>query len=514
LTLAVSPPYVNETLFGHPKGLYVLALTEMWERFSFYGMKALFVFFLINRFGYTDSLSFATYGTYTALVYLSPLLGGLVADRYLGFTKSVTLGGLLMTAGHIGLAIDDFAFGSPATGAPAPGQLAMFHLSLACLIVGVGLLKPNISAMVGELYPKEGHLRDSGFTVFIFGVNFGATISALICGYLGQTFGWGYGFGVAGIGILLGLAVFNRGQKHLRGIGAPPVGRRLRAPLWAGLSQETIIYIGAVVCVLLVWPLARMVEALGYVVGITFLITALGVVLYGFKRLARIERQQLFAATMLMTVWVAFVALIEQTGSSVSLFTERVIDRHVGGVELRSAQLQGLLPFLVIALSPVFAWLWGFLERRRLNPSTPAKFAQSLLLLGVGYGAVALGALWPNDAGKLHMIWLALLYFFFAVGDLLIVPVGLSAVTKLSTRALVGLMMGLWMLSVAIGNFFAAAIAKYSAIDPVEAATLGAAGLLRHYQGFFAYLTLASFVLGAIALLCTPAIRKWMHGVK
>jgi POT family proton-dependent oligopeptide transporter len=504
-------PVVKDTFLGHPKGLYVLALTEMWERFSFYGMKALLVFFLVKRFGYSDSLAFATYGTYTALVYLSPILGGLVADRYLGFTKCVTLGAILMSVGHIGLAIDDVLFGRSTAAYLAPGQLPLFHLSLACLIVGVGLLKPNISAMVGELYPKEGHLRDSGFTVFIFGVNFGATIAAVICGYLGQKYGWGYGFGVAGLGILIGLAVFLAGQKHLRGIGAPPDSAKLRARSVFGLSVEMLIYTGAVLCIVLVWPLVRMVDALGYIVGATFFVVAGAIIAYGFKRLPRAERQQLFAATMLMAIWVAFVALIEQTGSSINLFTERVIDRHIAGVEIRSAQLQGLLPFLVIALSPVFAWLWGFLERRGHNPSTPAKFAQSLLLLGVGYGVVALGAFWPSGDAKLHPIWLLLLYLFFAVGDLFIVPVGLSAVTKLATRALVGLMMGLWMLSVAIGNFFAAAIAKLSAIDPTQ---VGDGGSVRHYQLFFGYLALASLVLGVIAITCTPAIRRWMHGVK
>jgi POT family proton-dependent oligopeptide transporter len=502
---------VKDTFLGHPKGLYVLALTEMWERFSFYGMKALLVFFLVNRFGYSDTLAFATYGTYTALVYLSPILGGLVADRYLGFTKCVTLGAVLMSLGHMGLALDDVVFAPGAAGGVQVGQLPLFHLSLACLIVGVGLLKPNISAMVGELYPKEGHLRDSGFTVFIWGVNFGATISAVVCGYLGQTYGWGFGFGVAGLGILLGLAIFIAGQKHLRGIGAPPNRERLRARLRLGLSLEMLIYAGAALCIVLVWPLVRMVDALGYIVGATFCVVAGAIVAYGYRRLGQVERQQLFAATMLMSIWVGFVAVIEQTGSSISLFTERVIDRHIGGVEIRSAQLQGLLPFLVIVLSPVFAWLWGFLERRGRNPSTPAKFAQALLLLGVGYCAVALGATWPSADGKLHLVWLLLLYLMFAVGDLFIVPVGLSAVTKLATRTLVGLMMGLWMLSVAIGNFFAAAIAKLSAIDP---ARIGDSGLARHYQVFFGYLTLVSLVLGLLALACTPAIRRWMHGVK
>lgn len=505
-----------EYLFGHPKGLYVLVLTEMWERFSFYGMRGLLVFFLIDKFRFSDSLSFATYGGYTALVYVSPLIGGMIADRYLGFSRAVVFGGMLMLVGHLGLALEDLLFvtevGTPAGLAPA--QLQLFHLSLAFLIVGVGLLKPNISAMVGGLYPKGGHLRDSGFTVFVSGINVGATVSAVLCGYVGQKYGWGYGFGLSALGMAAGLCVFVGGRRHLKGIGEPPAAARLHADLIAGLNPLVLIYLATLLAVLAVWQLMQMLEYLGFIVGLTFVGAAIGVLGYAFRRLERMQRQQLFSALMLMAIWVCFAAIIEQVGSSISLFTQRAVDRTVFGIEIQPAQLHGLLPFLVIVFSPVFAWWWGYLERRNRNPSTPAKFALSLLLLGVGYAALALGALWPDESARVSLIWVVLLYIFFAVGDLFIVPVGLSAVTKLAAREVVGFMMGLWMLSVAIGNYFSALIAQYSALPPEALAKALPEEILLHYQTFFAYLALGATLLGVLALLCAPAIRKWMYDVR
>lgn len=504
----------DDYFLGHPKGLYVLVLTEMWERFSFYGMRALLVFFLIEKFRFSDALSFATYGSYTALVYISPIVGGLIADRYLGFSRSVTFGAILMIVGHSGLALEDFLFTSAAAAAPEPAQLQLFHLSLAFLIIGVGLLKPNISAMVGGLYPKDGYLRDSGFTVFIWGINFGATISAVLCGYVGQKYGWGYGFGLAGLGILLGLAVFIRGQPHLHGVGGPPDAAYLSKPLGAGLNPQIVIYALTLVSVVVVWQLVQMLDVLGYVVGVTFVGAAIGALVYGFTRLGRIERQQLFAAVMLMSIWVCFAAIIEQVGSSINLFTDRVVDRTVVGFEIRSAQMQGVLPFLVILFSPFFAWLWGYLEKHNLNPTTPAKFGLSLIFLGLGYAALTAGALWPDELGRVNVLWVLLLYVFFAVGDLFIVPVGLSAITKLAAREVVGFMMGLWMLSVAIGNYFSAMIAKLSALDPSDQLKAQPGEILLHYQTFFGYLALGSTLIGILALICTPGIRKWMHGVR
>lgn len=505
----------REYLFGHPKGLYVLVLTEMWERFSFYGMRALLVFFLLEKFRYSDALSFATYGSYTALVYISPLLGGLIADRYLGFSRSVLLGGVLMVFGHAGLALEDWLF-VPAAGAAVPtvGQLDIFNLSLAFLIIGVGLLKPNISAMVGGLYPKEGYLRDSGFTVLVWGINFGSATAAVVCGYVGQKYGWGYGFGLAGIGMLVGLGTFLRGKRHLVGVGEAPDPAYLRKPLGGGLTPLTVIYALTLLSVIVAWQLMKMLDVLGVVVGLTFAGAAAGVLFYGFRKLERIARQQLFAAMMLMAIWVCFAAIIEQVGSSIALFLDRVVDRNVWGIEIRASQVGGLLAVLVIMFSPVFAWLWGYLERRNLNPSSPSKFALSLVLLGAGFAALAISGFWPDAAGRVSIAWVLLLYVFFAIGDLFIVPVGLSAITKLAAREVVGFMMGLWMLSVAIGNYFSAMIAKASALEPAVLAASQPLDLLRHYQVFFAYLALGSTLLGLIALACVPGIRKWMHGVR
>jgi proton-dependent oligopeptide transporter, POT family len=497
-------------LFGHPKGLYVLALTEMWERFSFYGMRALLVFFLTQRFQFSDQTAFAVYGGYAALVYVSPVLGGLLADRYLGFSRAVVFGGLLMVCGHFGLAVEDLLLARRGS-----AQAQVFYLSLAFLIAGVGLLKPNISTMVGGLYPDNGHLRDSGFTVFVCGINFGAAISAVVCGYVGQKYGWGYGFGIAGLGILLGLAIFVGGQRHLRGIGAPPDPAALGRRVWAGVRLESAIYLATLLAIVGVWRLVQM-PVLGYVVGASFLIATAGTIAYAYRRLDLIRRQQLFAALALMGVWVCFAALIEQTGSSLNLFTERVVDRSLeiagasGAYEMRSAQLQGLLPFLVILFSPLFAWLWGYLERHHLNPSTPVKFALSLLFLGAGYGAVFIGMLSADGSVRVPLAWLLLLYGLFAIGDLLIVPVGLSVTTKLATAKLVGFMMGLWMLSVAIGNFLSAAIAGHSAV----AAHSAAAVVFTRYRQFFGILALVSAALGGIVWALTPPIRKWMHGVR
>lgn len=512
----VAPVRDGDLWLGHPKGLWILVLTEMWERFSYYGMRALLVFFLTERFLYSDTLSFTVYGSYTALVYISPILGGLLADRYLGFSKAVLFGGILMMLGHIGLAAEDLFFPARA-GVVDALQLQIFYLSLAFLIVGVGLLKPNISTMVGGLYPKEGYLRDSGFTVFVFGVNFGATTSAVLCGYVGHRFGWGYGFGLAAVGILIGMCTFVGGQKHLTHVGQPPDPQALRAPIFMGFSRQTVIIALVLLSVFGVWQLVQMFNLLGSMVAGTIVVSVGGAILYAMLKLERVQRQQLFAALLLMSIWVLFAAIVEQMGSSINLFTERVVNRQIGsgeGMEIRSAQLQGLLPFLVMAFSPVFAWLWGYLEARRLNPSTPVKFCFSLVFLALGYGSIVVGCFWPDANGRVHIGWLTLLYIFFAIGDLLIVPPGLSAITKLAVGQVLGFMMGLWMLSVAIGNYFAAAIANLSALEPAVQARAQPGEMMLHYQTFFTYLAGFSLALGLFALIMTPLIRKWMHGVR
>jgi proton-dependent oligopeptide transporter, POT family len=498
---------------GHPKGLYVLVVAELWERFSFYGMRALLIFFLTERFLFSDTMSFAVYGSYASLVYITPLIGGLLADRYLGAKQSVIFGALLMIVGHIGLALDDF---SPAWGDESL-QLQIFYASLAFLIVGVGLLKPNISAMVGDLYPKDGPQRDSGFTLFVLGVNFGAMVAAIACGYVGHTYGWGAGFGLAAIGMIIGLAVFLLGGRHLVGIGAPPNGELLRRRTRIGLTTQWVVFIGVLLAVVAAWQLVQVFRFLGYLVLLSIIGSVGGALLYAVRRLQLVERQQMFATLGLMVVWTIFAALIDQLGSSVSLFTERLVNREVtfgGSFQVQSAQLLAVVPFLIIVISPVFAWLWGYLDKRGMNPSSPVKVAWSLILMGAGFACLILGTLWLDANGRVPLVFLMLLFVFVAVADLLIVPIGLSAISKLAVRELVGFMMALWMLAVAVGNYLASLIAQLSALDPEALRVAPAAQVMEHYRGFFVQLTLGGIVLGVLALAAAPTVRRWMHGVR
>jgi POT family proton-dependent oligopeptide transporter len=497
---------VDDSLLGHPRGVYVLALTEMWERFSYYGMRALLVFFMTDRFAFSDSRSFTVYGSYTALIYVSPLIGGLLADRYLGAAKAVTWGAVLMILGHLGLAAED----APFTVA-GPMRLQVFYASLAFLVVGVGLLKPNVSTMVGGLYPREGASRDAGFTLFVCGVTFGASLSAITCGYLGQTYGWAYGFGLAACGMLLGLVTFKTGQKHLRHVGRPPDPPAPGALIRPRISREAASIVCVIASVVAVWPMLQMFDVLGYVVGSSFAAAAGGLLLFGAFRLERQQRRQLIAMLLLMSIWICFAALVEQAGSSINLFTERVIDRQVGASVIRSAQLQGLLPLLNLCFAPLFIGLWRHLDARGIDMPTPMKFALSLVFLSLGYTCLWIGALVPDQAGRVHLAWLAVLYACFALGDLLILPVGLSAITRLAPAKVLGLVMALWMLANGIGNYLAALIARSSALPP--SITLDPIATLAHGRAFFGALALLALVLALLALAIAPLTQRLMHEV-
>lgn len=531
----------SDSLFGHPKGLYVLTVAEMWERFSFYGVRALFVLYLTQRFLLADNTSFAIYGSYMALVNMSPLIGGMLADRYLGFRKAVIFGGILIILGHIGLVLGDLYFAPHilansthgAHGTRAATQI--FYLSLAFLVAGVGFFKPNITSMVGGLYPKGGYLSDSGFTIFCLGINLGSAIAAVICGYVGQRYGWAYGFGLAGLGVLIGLVTFILGKKHVRALGHPPRQRSGPDSSRIGLSQRHIIYALTILFIIMTWKLVQIVNFIGVLVGAIFILAFGGTVFYGFKYLKKVEREKLFCALILMTIWVFFAALVEQMGSSMNLFAMRSVNLHVAlphvmaqlgsgghvsgltgahsGFTIQSSQLLGFPGLLILLFSPLFVWLWGYLHKRGLNPSTPVKFGLSLILLGAGFGVISLGAIWPNGHGQINLLWMLLCYLLLAIGDLFIAPVGLSAVIKLAATHIVGFMMGLWLLAVAIGEYFSARIAEFSSLPPALLHRMSPDAILTHYQIFFGYLALGSCLLGLIPLVLTPFLRKWMHGV-
>ena len=504
------------SFLGHPKGLYVLAFTEMWERFSYYGMRALLIFYLTEKLLLSDTASFAIYGSYTSLVFATPILGGLLADRYLGFRKAVTLGGLFMIAGHLGLASLETPI---AADLQVALRLQLFYLSLALLIVGVGLFKPNVTTMVAELYPPGSALKDSAFTIFVCGINLGAMSAALVCGYVGHEYGWGYGFAIAALGIGIGLLVFARGQRQSAGHRQPSgcAGAARYHSMGndaSGVDSRWLADRGAAAVA------ARAGRSLGYGMAAVFILVAGWSLVNAVTRLQAVERDRFFASLALMAVWIVAAAFIEQEGSSINLFTERMVDRRIalpgaaGEIEIRTAQLLATPAFLLILGSPFFAWAWRYLALRKRNPPTTVKFALSLLMLAGGFGVLTLGISSPDENGRVALVWLLLLYAFFAAGTLLIIPAGLAAITQLAARGAVGFMMGFWLLSNAMGNFLSARIASRSSLDTL--ASLPAATsqqLLMHYQDFFGNLALVALVLGLAVLLSTSLIRRWMHGV-
>jgi proton-dependent oligopeptide transporter, POT family len=507
--IAMSGGAQNDLLFGHPKGLYVLTLTETWERFSYYGMRALLILYLTQRFLFSDNRSFAIYGAYTALVYISPLLGGLLADRWFGFRRSVMFGAAIMIVGHFGLAVQDFYFaGTPVAATGSPPGIQIFYFSIACLITGVGFLKGNISTMVGNLYPRESRQRDSGFIIFIWGVDIGAALAAFSCGYVGQTYGWGYGFGMAGVAMCIGLASFVLGRKYLDAADIVPARDGQRN----AVAMPAIL---VVACLAVSWALMRSAEIVGVIVALT-IIAGFGWTIYlAFTKLDRIERERLWCALIIWSIWACYAALIEQTGSSLNLFTERLVELNIfGSFGFQASQLQGLTTFAVLVFSPFFAWAWSALDRRGLNPPTPLKLASAIIALAAGFSLLVLGAALPDSGGKVGLIWLVLNYVCFAVAAIIVQPIGLSAFTRLTAKPIVGFMVGMWMLAVAAGSYAAAQIAKFSALDVKAGAVMPAAALLAHYQKFFATLAVSALVLGLVFFALAPLMRRWMHGMR
>jgi POT family proton-dependent oligopeptide transporter len=476
-------------------------------------MRALLVLYLTERYLLSDNRSFAIYGAYTALVYISPLLGGMIADRFFGYNKSVILGGALMIVGHFGFALQDFYYAGIISGKAGPPGLQVFYLSMAFLITGVGFLKGNISTMVGGLYAKQSQLRDSGFVIFFWGVNIGATLSAFTCGYVGQRYGWGYGFGLAGLGMCAGLATFLFGQKYLPRDG-PPSARGSIQIFRLKIARRILPYAAMLTTFVLSWALMQRAEVTGYLVIGTVVAAFAWTIRYSLTRMDKIERERLWCALIIWAMWACYAALIEQTGSSLNLFTARLVDLHLAGFEIQASQMQGATTSFLLLVSPFFAWLWVYLDRRGLNPPTPPKLSLAIFALAAGFGGIALGTVFPDSAGKVSIAWLILTYFCFAVAALILQPIGLSTVTRLTADRIVGFMVGLWMLAVAIGSWAAAQIARLSSLDSTLHKASSPAELLAHYQNFFAVVGLSALALALMFLALTPLMRRWMHGMR
>ena len=502
-------------LWGHPKGLYICFATELWERFSFYGMKYLLLLYLTKYHLFSDEAGLGVLGSYASLVYAMPVFGGLIADRYIGMRKAVTLGGLLLVAGHLGMAFEGEAARYTADGINRDSNaLNVFYLSLALIVVGVGFLKPNISTVVGKLYGESDSRRDAGFTIFYMGINIGAFTATLLCGWLGEVYGWSWGFGAAGVGMLIGLIVFQWGQKFLVGHGEPENPERLNQIIWFPfITIERAIYLGSLSMVAIVWQLVQLTETVGDILDTLSLAVLGGLSWFLVTRCNKIERERMFVLIMLTLSTVIFWALFEQATGSMTLYADRVTDKSLFGISFTAAQFGAANAFFIFLLAPLFAMLWTWLGARGLEPSTPVKFSLGIAQAGLGFGALVYGAQFPDQSGLVSAWWLMSAYLLHTMGELCLSPVGLSAVTKLAVPSVVGVMMGTWFLASAYSSYVAAKIATIAA-RPQNEATLDRLSALTGYTDLFSQLLYIGIGGALILLMLTPLLTRLMHGVR
>lgn len=513
VNVATATP-ASDTLFGHPKGLYVCFFTEMWERFSFYGMKALLFLYLTKYHLFGDAPAYDLLGAYGGLVYAVPVIGGLLADRFLGMRKAVVLGGTLLVLGHAGMAVEGEAARQVA-GHVVRDQnaLQVFYLSLALIITGVGFLKPNISTIVGKLYAENDPRRDSGFTIFYAGINLGALFASLVCGYLGETYGWKYGFGAAGIGMLLGLIVFLWGQRYLHGHAEPSHPERLVEKVAGPLDRERAIYLGAIAGVAVIWQLIQRtwtVHSAMHIVAVLFL----SWFVYFLAKCTRVERERMIALILIILANLMFFALYEQTYGAWVAFTDRLLTKTLFGFTFTAGSLTFLGGLFIVLLSPVFAYLWPALEKRGLNPSKPLKSAIGLAFGGLAFIPLAMAARDSGQTGIASVWWLVVAYFVIEVGEMTLSPIGLSAVTQLSVGRVVSLMMGAWFLATAYSEVLAAAFGKLTSLELTEGAAFDFAQASQRYSGVFMMMVWLGLGSAVVFLVISPLMRRWMHGVK
>ncbi len=486
---------------GHPVGLRTLFFTEMWERFSYYGMRALLVLFLVEAvseggLGLDDRTATAIYGLYTAAVYVVCLPGGWVADRLLGAQKSIWYGGIIIMLGHFTLAIP---------------SVYTFFLGLIFVVLGTGLLKPNISAIVGELYPAGDPRRDAGFTIFYMGINIGAAIGPLICSTLGESdlFGWHYGFAAAGVGMLLGLVQFRWSCHRLGDAGlrpsldaSDPEDRKRMQTCWRWLIGALLLFallVGLVMAgKIVIDPVALAGKT---TIAIAILAASYFTYLFVLGGLTTEEKKRLVVIIVLFFGTAMFWAGFEQSGSSLNLFAERYTQRVFGGFEIPAGWFQSLNPAFIIILAPLYAAMWTALAKRHMDPSAPVKFGLGLIIMGIGFVVMIGAAKLVVSGNSVLPTWLIFTYLLHTMGELALSPVGLSATTKLAPRRYVGQMMGVWFLGAAMGNLMAGMIAgefRHDAIDEMPA--------------LYLQIVMTAVGSGILLLVLSRPIRKLMGG--
>jgi POT family proton-dependent oligopeptide transporter len=587
-TFEPGSPHVSrsdgETWLGHPRQLARLFSVEAWERFGFYGLRALLVLYLTNHFLLSDREANGLYGGYMSLVYLTPVVGGLIADRYLGSKRSVKFGAIVMAVGyfllcfggqpakpfavidgqryevteqkagdakqqfitdagqhlrikgqpdgsvqlladdgHVARTVTKESFSSDAHRSPFYVALMLFALSL--IVVGNGFFKPNISTIVGSLYADGDRRRDSGFTIFYWGINIGSIGSQTFCPVLVTMFGWWAGFLLAAIGMLFAYALIRFDGGRLAGYGEPPVQ--------TGKDRAPIIYLLAILAAPLTWLVLRNVmeapeaaagagfvgyllalPVLGKVLFVTFLAAVVGIPIWAWKAGTRAEFQMMLAAVILVVFNVTFWTLFEQAGSSLTLFADRNTDLSLFGLHMSAAQTQNFNPITIVLFAPVMSWLWLALAKRNWEPSIPIKFGLALVLVGAGFVVLAFSGHFAGSEFHVSLWWLVLTYFLHSIAELCISPVGLSMITKLSIARVVGMMMGVWFLSISVAEYFAGAIAQAASVQTVGGQVTNAELSLHTYLGSFQTGGIATISAGVLLLVLAPVLKRLMHGVR
>ncbi len=503
-----APPRASTALddrafFGHPRGLGLLFMCEMWERFSYYGMRAILVLYLINGIGWTGQQATRLYGTYTGLVWLTPLIGGYIADRVLGTRRSLVIGGLTIAAGHFLLAFETMPF---------------FYSGLALIVIGTGFFKPNVSTMVGQMYEPGDQRRDVGFTIFYTGINLGSFIAPLVCGYLAESprFGWHYGFAAAGVGMTLGVITFLWGRdRYLPGIGLAPAHTRdaeVNAEIGELGTQSngrnaTIGALGGVIVAVMAgspswrdmglapWLFSGsgiMTLTFGIIIGGAFAVAILGT--------QGEERKRVYALTTVCFFVMFFWLVFEQAGSSLTIFADKDTDRTVGaglfGMDIIPASwFQSVQPMFIILLSPTAAFFWAMLQKRKLEPSTSMKMVWGLFFGGLGFFLLIFAGRDVDAGSKVGPWFLIGAYFCHSVGELFLSPVGLSYVTKVAPPQFVSLLMGAWFLSIGAASYLGGFMAGLIETVPSRAS-------------FFTIPTATAWGAGLVMLLCVPLLRR------
>ncbi|HEX7743211.1 MAG TPA: peptide MFS transporter, partial [Sphingobium sp.] len=482
------------TWLGHPRGLFLLFFVEMWERFSFYGMRALLIFYLTQHFLFSDRDASYVYGAYMSLIYISPLMGGYLADRYLGQRKAVLFGGIVIAIGHLILGLEGDAAGTMGRG--------LFWLGLATVITGTGFLKSSVSALVGQLYPRDDMRRDPAYTIFYMGINVGATIGPVICGYLGQRWGWHWGFGAASVGMIAGVIGFALSKPLLQGAGEPPDPARLAERMGGLISREWLVYLFSLLSIVLCWFLIQQHAIVGWMLALASGLVVLYILWEAFGRMERIGRDRMLAVLFLLVVNPLFWGLYEQTGSSLSLFTHRYADRTILGFDVPASMFQSVNAAFILIFGPLMAAAWIWLAKRGWEPSTPAKFGIALALVGAGFLVLVAGSGAPGTLTPVLFIFL--LYLCHTLGELCLSPVGLSAMSKLTPSRMIGLMMGIWFLALALGEYAAGMIA---------AATGGERGSASREGVLAVYGTIGwwSIGVGMAVMALAPLVKRLMH---